>query len=335
MKTVRFILGAALAVSLISPSVFARGRTPGSVLVFPVQDSTNAITGICVTNTNLSPVDGDTNVHYEYANVVENPNNPFKPYNCIVFDRVEYLTPADTLCVVTDCHNAGSQKGYLVVSAEDPDLFDTPWKFDYLVGTEVVLNGSGGIYGLNAISLKAGDALADKAATDADGDGQLDFDGTEYEETPDKLILSSFIAAADSQLALINLTGGPLASNTVLIRAWNDWEFPLSATVIFCCWFNEKLKVVNPLFDEFFLRNNTPNSPFEMDFNCDNDDDAETGWAVIDSILVQESGGGIIEADGALLGALTAGGQTFVDYGVLLWESDETQDNGAFVDFGI
>jgi hypothetical protein len=305
------------------------------VLIFPVQDSTNAITGICVTNTNLQPVSGDTNAHYEYANVIPNPNDPFKPLNCIVFDRVEYLTPADTLCVVTDCHNPGSQKGYLVVSAEDPDLFDTPWKFDYLVGTEVVLNASGGIYGLDAISLKAGAALAEKAATDADLDGQLDFDDVEYEGTPDTLILSSFIAAADSQLALINLTGGPVAVNTVLIRAWNDDEFPLSATVRFCCWFNEQLKVVSPLFDEFYLRNNTPNNPFEMDFNCDNNDDSETGWALIDSILVQEAGGAVIEADGAMLGALTAGGQTFVDYGVLLGESDATQTNGAFVDFGI
>jgi hypothetical protein len=60
----------------------------------------------------------------------------------------------------------------------------------------------------------------------------------------------------------------------------------------------------------------------------------ETGWARIDSILVTTAGGTILDFDGAMLGAITAGPGPSIDGAHLLWESVETQANGQFVDFG-
>lgn len=340
----RFLTGAA-ACAVLASTAFAGGRNPGSVLVYPVHYSGQFATVVSVTNTNLVPenpnsLGGATNVHFEYVNAIYNPYDYFCPLDCIVFDRVEYLTPADTLSVLTAFHNAtfvgtggdmyGSE-GYLVVSAEDPYAFDAPWSHNYLVGSELVLNPTGGMYSVNAIAMNAvGD---DGVATDADADGQLDFDGIEYEEIPDVLMIDSFLAAAGSSLALINFTGGPKAENTVLFRVWNDNEFPLSATLTFCCWFNQPLYYVNPLFSESFLENNTPHDPTELDITGDGNDDLQTGWATIDSILVLTSGGSVLANDGAMLGSITAGPASFIDGGRLLWESVETQDNGQFVDY--
>ena len=62
-----------------------------------------------------------------------------------------------------------------------------------------------------------------------------------------------------SELALINLTGGPLDINTVYFSVWNDNEFAMSATRPFNCWFNCPLAQISPLFTQAFLAC-TPNA---------------------------------------------------------------------------
>jgi hypothetical protein len=295
MKAVRLIC-AALVVASLTPAAFAGGRNPGSALVFPVQrtgGAGNFFTLVSVTNTNTQPqtpqsFGGSTLVHYEYVNTVPDPANPAIPLACTVFNRVEFLTPADTLSVATWCHNAvtpSGQQGYLVVSAQDPSKFDTAWKFDHLIGSELVVNAVGGVYSLNAIPFNAGPSdpagggLMDGDPTDVDLDGQLDFDGVEYEAIPDVLYIDSFVAILGSSLSLVNLTGGPHARNTVAFDVWNDNEFPLSATLVMGCWFDLPLSSVSPLFEQWFLVMNTPHDPQELDINCDGLGDLETGWA--------------------------------------------------------
>ena len=218
------------------------------------------------------------------------------------------------------------------MSAENPAAFDTPWSHNYLVGSELNLTGTGGVYSLNAIPLRA--IGPDGASTDADGDGQLDFDDVEYEAVADSLVIDSFIALANSSLTLINLTGGPQARNTILFQVWNDAEFQLSTTLTFKCWFSQPLTNISPLFTNTFLALNTPSDPRELDINCDGFQDAETGWARIDSLLVTTTGGSIISSDGAMVGAIAADASALLDGGHLLWESDATQTNGQFVDYG-
>jgi hypothetical protein len=291
--------GAAFLFSLVPVAATGPGgRHPGSVGVFTVhrsgaqpEDGGTFFTILSVTNTATDPATpadpgGSTNVRYEYVNVVPDPADPFVPLACSTFDRVEFLTPADTLSVLTSCHNAtapGGQQGYVVVSAEDPSLFGTPWSHNHLVGSELVVTGSGGMYSLNMVSLPS--PVADGDPTDLPDvagnppNGRLDFNGVEYAALPDELLIDSFVALAGSQLALLNLTGGAKAVNTVKLTVWNDDEFPLSATRAFACWFDQPLVAVSPLFSEGFLANNTPNDPQELDVNCDGLGDFETGWA--------------------------------------------------------
>ncbi len=332
----RVLLASIVLAGLITPTALADRGKPGSVLIFPVHKAGGVFTMISVTNTNLMPetpisFGGSTNLHFEYANTVPDPQNDFCPQDCIIIDRVEFLTPADTMTVAAACHNALNEDGYLVVSAEDPSLFSTPWSHNYLIGSETVVNPTGSIYSIDAIPLLAVGAAG--SATDLDGDHQLDFDGLEYEELPDILMIDSFLPAGNPFLTLINLTGGPTARNTVLFQIWNDNEFPLSSTLTFKCWFDQPLSDVSPVYTESFLENNTPHDPSEFDFDCDGFGEFELGWTRIDSILVSTAGGGVVAVDGALLGALTAGGGTFVDGGRLLWESSATQVNGQFVDY--
>jgi hypothetical protein len=328
------LFAAALVGSMLVSNAMADGRKAGSVLLFPVHRSGNAFTVLSVTNINLVPqtrvsFGGSTNVHYQYVNVTPNRVNPFRPLNCLIYDRVEFLTPADTLSVLTACHNAtfGLQEGYVVVNAEDPTLFRTPWSHNYLIGSELVISGSGVIYSTEAIPLSS--PVNEHLPTDLNSNRRLDFDGLEYEKLSDILYIDSFIALSGSQLSLTNLTGDQQDINTIYLSVWNDNEFPMSATIEFNCWFDQPLVNVSPLFDDDFLRR-SPQDPRELDLNCDGRGDLETGWASIESLGVRNPGGAVISADGAVIGSITVGSNRAIDGGRLLWESRELQNNGSF-----
>jgi hypothetical protein len=332
----------AAAVGFFTPPTLADGRNPGSTLIYPVHrsgdienaggESNSYFTIISVTNTNTNPVDGHTLVHYEYANGIPDPDEPFLSSGWTVFDRIELLTPTDTLSVLTSCHNATSpqgMEGFLAISAQDPDQFNVAWAFDYLIGSEFVINRSGGMYSVNAVPFEARQAAGDP--TDVNGNGRLDFDDVEYEGIPDVLYIDSFVAVAGSQLALVNLTGTAQDTNMVQFTVWNDNEFPLSAQVKFNCWFDQPLTTVSPLFHNYFLQQSTPHDSSELDVTCNGVNNYETGWARIDSLGVRNAGGTLIDPDGALLGCITgAGDRTFFDGGHLLWESTDKQLNGSY-----
>jgi hypothetical protein len=338
--------GAALVFGLIEQSGLP-GYKPGSLGVFVVHHTQVVInkyedgavspfaTLISVTNTNTAPqtpttFGGSTNVHYEYVNATPNPADPFLP-TCQVVDRVEFLTPADTLTVAVHCHDPSgslSQEGYLVVTAQDPSQFDVDWTFNHLIGSELVLNLSGSAYELEMISFEG--LTGDNQPTDKNRDHEKQLDGLEYSAIPDVLMADSLIPFLGQQLALINLTGGLEARNTVHFDIWNDNEFQLSANRTFACWFDQPLENISPIFTNQFLAFNTPNDPNELDINCDHTGDIETAWARIQSIAVRSVGGELISTDGALLGAITAQPSALKTGAHLLWESPEDQANGVF-----
>jgi hypothetical protein len=336
---------AALCTATLASDALAGGREPGSLLIYPVHRSgglsgpTNGVaqgffTVVSVTNINLAPatilsLGGSTNVHFYYVNVQKNIFDQFKPYGCSIFTRGEPLTPADTLSVLTSCHNAtfGGQEGYLVVAAENPTLFQTAWSHNHLLGSELVLAASGISYSVEAVALQSPKAAG--AATDENSNMAFDFDGVEYEPLPDLLYLDSFIGICESALALINFTGTDADTNRVLFSVWNDYEYPLSATIEFKCWFEAKLSHISSLFTEQFLAS-TPNDPNELDIDCNGYDDLEAGWAIIESLGVRNPGGSLIAADGAMLGALTTGVGSILNGGRLLAESKVKQTNGSF-----
>ena len=335
MKALHLLAGAALFAAALAPEAQADGRNPGSLLVYTVHRSgTMMFTIVCVTNTATLPqtpasFGGSVNAHFEYVNVTPNPADPFMPLSCTIFDRVEFLTPADTLCVLTTCHNAsapGGQEGYLVITAEDPRFFQRTAIHNDLIGSEMVVNGAGAVYSINAIAFEAGD-------DDVPSTGELPLNGVCYELAPDVLYIDSYVALAGSQLALINADGAFRDKNDVYFAVWNDNERALSATLRFNCWFDQPLTSVSPLFAEAFLQS-LPNDPQELDINCDGIGDIETGWATIDSRGVFQPGGQPIltpgATDGALLGSITAGPTTSINGGRLLWEFG-TQPDGELL----
>lgn len=327
------VLAAALA-AVLAPSALAGGREPGSLLIYPVHRSGGFFTIVSVTNTNLLPANqlslgGTTAAHFQYVNVDPNPYNPFRPYGCSVFDRVEILTPADTLSVLTTCHNASAtfQEGYLVVAAEDPRAFHVPWSHNYLLGSEFVVSPTGITYSVEAVALQS--PVAAQQPTDLNSNSAYDFDNAEYQQLPDLLYIDSFIALGGSSLSLINFTGQGDDINTVLFSVWNNYEFPLSVTLQFNCWFDQPLTRISSLFSEAYLLS-TPHDPHELDINCDGVGDLMTGWAQIQSIGVRMTGGGSVASDGAMLGAITSGSTAIIDGGRLLAESRTKQGNGSF-----
>ena len=134
------IVPAALAALLLLPAVVwaqPLHLEPGSALVYPLFDSTHgAGTVLCVTNTNTSNRycddtdyrEGDIVIHYQY----------FDGDDCLEFDRYEFLTPGDTLCVLAAHHNPDHDRGFLFVAAVDPSTFQKV-VFPYLIGSAIVV----------------------------------------------------------------------------------------------------------------------------------------------------------------------------------------------------
>lgn len=340
MSVASRLLAAGLLAAL-APAALGDGLTPGSVLIYPIQRSSTFdpdgnvfFSVISVTNSNLTPsvggsLGGSTSVHWEYVNTVANPANSQLPLDCQVVDRVEYLTPADTRSVLTNCHNASpGQEGYLVITALDPTKFKQPWSHNYLMGSEMVVQSSSLVYFINAIPF---DAIADEGQpTDEDNDGELDFDNVEYEGIPDDIYLDIFTGGISSSLILINMTGGFAFTANVGFDIWNDNEFPLSTTIAFRCWMEELIGDISPIFTIEFLTNNTPHDPNELDFTCNNVGDLETGWCRIRGLNAFSDVESI--QNPALLGAYAKGILPFG--GRRLWESPELQENGDFFKTG-
>ncbi len=319
----------------LSPA-HADGRTPGSVLVYTMhRSSPMTFTALSVTNTDLrsagfGTVGGTTQIHWEYMNVLANPASRFMPLDCSVQNRVEVLTPGDTRAVLARCHNATTNReGYAVVTARNPTKVDEPWSHNELIGSEIVVNALKGFYALNAAPFESIQPKGQR--TDIDNDGQLDFDGIEYEGVPDDLY-GEFVALAGSSLTLLNLSGGTAFTANITMDLFNDAEMPMSVSFGFRCWFEEALEDISIMFSEAYLKS-VPNDPTELDLDCDNDDDAETGWfrirgnnysSPVDTCL-----------NPALLGSITAGPRrATVNGGHLLWESDQLQFNGDFFKTG-
>lgn len=337
LLTRTFLLLSTVLSFLAAPAA-ADAREPGSVLVFPIHRSAPwGFTVLSITNINTDPAlpwddGGTTGLQFQYVNVLGDPSSS-SALGCFVFDRVETLTPADTMSVVTNCHNvSGIQQGYVVVSAQDPTLFKTDWKHDYLIGSEIVVTPMGRAYTINAVPFRAGEALAHQALTDLDGDGVQDYNGFEYELPPDELYVDNFIAATLSSLTLLDFTSGPLFTTSVKFDVWNDNEFALSATKQFRCWFEQRLPEVSQVFSESFLSINTPHDPMEFDVDCMGEGDLETGWARIRGNTASSFSAEINNP--SLLGAITAGPIEKLSFGGrLLWESKQRGRAGAFLNY--
>lgn len=371
MKAVRLLSLAALVAVSLAPNVLANGRKPGSVLFYPsvltdfVPNSfsrpNGILTFVSVTNTNLDTdfgqlgVGGTTNVHFEYVNATfdkfDHGNPPLA--HCQIVNRTRVLTPADTLTVLTACDNGGSaanvRLGYLVITAEDVNLPaspGTPWSHDFLIGSSLQINlAVGSAYSMNAIPFDAGAGVAFHDATErAPVNHNLDFDGIEYEQVPDVLYGDAVVDVLAPSLALINLEGGINAINTVQMNMYDDDENPFSVSFPMRCWFEWPLFLIADFFLPSFQQSNGIGTSSEVDAGCIGvpANSINVPWFSVESIGVANFGGAPLAADGALLGAITAGYEGFpndLSNGHLLWESKNPNEepagtaiNGSFLE---
>ena len=322
---INFVLALRLTIGTFALSLplplHAQAPRPGSVLVFPLHDSESLLTLVSVTNTNLTS-GGDVRATFRYVNVTPDPQSALNPLHCNATYRGELLTPGDTVTTLTACHNAGRDRGYLVVSAASPSAgFAT--SHNHLVGSSLVISPLGSVYSVPPYSFEA--LAAEGSATDADIDGRLDFDGIEYRELPRYLFADSIFGIANTRLVLLHLDSSLNDDVTVKLDIMNDNEFPLSYTFTFRCWFEIPLAELSPMFTQNFLAS-TPHDPDEIDINCDGVGDLESAWFRIDPI--SSSNGFQTSTDPAVLGGLTAGAFD-LEAGRILWGTGTTP-NGEF-----
>jgi hypothetical protein len=241
-------------------------------------------------------------------------------YNCTEFNRTEKLTPNDTLTVVVTAHNAQQALGYVYAFAKNAHNGD-PIDFDWLIGHEIIVDGIDTFeYGFNPWVFQG--VPGEGNVTDVDADGILDLDGNEYEMVADKLLFPRFFGQGDifeSNLILINLTGGTKFLATVDMLIYNDNEQTFSAEYSFMCWARVPLADISGAFLEQFL-DTTENDPDEL-YGMDA---IEIGWFRVDGAVASSSA--VTLDDPAILGALTEQVGPF-GAGDLPFEWG-TQDNG-------
>lgn len=308
------------ALGLLIP-VPASAQEPASVLIFPNQPSSaDRLTLTTVTNSDSQrPI----TAFFHYINAIQDPDDPLFPRECQTFCRPESLTPADTITVLTTCHNAGSvHGGYLVVSARDPAT-GASVSHDYLIGSSLVVHASGVTYTLGAYGFRA---IPPKGSnTDLDFDGKLDFDDIEYEKMPSRVHLDSFLGLPGSRLTLVNFSGDPEADVSVYIAIWNDNERAMSLSFRFRCWFEIDLTRLSGAFSQAYLHT-TDHDPQEIDLNCDRHGDLQAGWARFTAISARR--GGKYVSRPPILGALVPGPYSAAG-AKLLW-GDPVKQDGEF-----
>jgi len=212
---------------------------PGSVLVFPLVDSTDGnSTLISVTNMNTNQescgdgyAGGDVVLIYRYVN----------GEGCGYSGIFEALAPGETRTVLAKKHFPEFTRGYLVVSALSPDSPHHLVNFNYLVGRAIVLGPNRETaWSYNACTFRAvydgfGDDC-DRVNPDLDSDGKIDFDKFEYEGMPEYIMAPSFMEEVkfDSRLVLMStVRSGPAAVN-ITIRNNQGETFSKSLTLY--CW---------------------------------------------------------------------------------------------------
>jgi hypothetical protein len=270
-------------------------RNPGSLLVFPEFDSRpGSTTLITVTNT-----DGDfTPVGTLYAGTVQvefvyvgkyGPGG--QPLECLEVNRTHTLSPNDTLSVVARAHNPNQEQGYLYVFAKSPATGQAI-VHDHLIGQSIVLDGFSGADDSSEPYVFQG-VGAQGDPTDRDGDGVRDLNGLEYTCSPDKLLVPRFLGqdafphlgeGFQSELVLVNLTGGTSFTALVDVLLYNDNEEVFSAQTSFECWVKRPLLDISGAFGQSFLAgsNQNPNEILGATTR-------ESGWFRLDGRVASSS----------------------------------------------
>lgn len=232
-------------------------RLPGSLLLFPEFDNLDGdVTVVTVTNVDCTRQSEDTIVEFKYID----------KDTCAEFNREEILTPCDTLTLLTNVHNPEDEQGYLYVFAKDER--GNPVVNNNLIGNLMVISGFEAFdYSVNPVAFlgigsNSGIVQPTGTQTDLDDDGVLDLDAREYEPAPEVITIPRFLgqdeeegpALFQSQLILINLSGGSQFETTLDCLLYNDNEESFSFNHTFDCWEKTRLRDINFAFSNSFLQ---------------------------------------------------------------------------------
>jgi hypothetical protein len=263
-----------LAVLAGAGALHAEGRNPGSLLVFPEFNNSNGHhTLITLTNANHDPSGAAVRVEIVFING-SGPNATL----CTETNATVILTPEDTYTFLTSSLAPGLQQGYVYAFAKD--VQGRAMSFDWLIGDDLLLDGVNNFdYSVEPYSFRAMTSFG--TPTDVDHDGIRDLNGIEYEMSPAKIYVPRFLGQGgpyDSQLVLINLTGGAQFTALLDFLVYNDNEEVFSSNYAFRCWTKTPLSSISNLFTQSFLATFTTQDPLEMIGMPQ----IETGWFEID-----------------------------------------------------
>src|SRR4029079_2301057 len=150
----------------------------------------------------------------------------------------------------------------------------------------------GGAFECGPYVYKAGARLQPGSSTDLDNDGLRDLNGSEYEQSPDHILVPRFFGqvpgAVNDDLVLINLTGGAQFFATVNFLVYNDNEEVYSAQYFFQCWARVPLGTISGVFTNAFLLS-SGFAPGESTGITVNNAPLKTGWYRIDGGVAQSS----------------------------------------------
>jgi hypothetical protein len=268
----------------------AGGRNAGSLLLYPEFDNrVGSVSVLTITNVDDA---NSVDVEFVYIGRYNGPNNTL--VNCAEFNRVENLTPNDTLTLLTGVHNPQQDQGFVYAFAREGVA--NPVLHNGLIGNVMTIQAmfSGIEYSINAV------AYLGINPTD-DGNGLRDLDGNEYETSPAEIQIPRFFGQGGfftSELVLIGLSGGSKFITTVDFLIYNDNEEAFSAEHSFYCWDRIPLTTVSTVVDNNFLQMNTNHDLLETL----GAPDKETGWIRMFGAIASSTSTDI--ADPAVYGVL-------------------------------
>jgi streptogramin lyase len=268
-------------------------RRPGSLLVYPEFDNRfGSQTLLTVTNSDALGPAVDVELVY-----VGREGAFGQPVGCLEFNDTVTLTPNDTLTLITSAQDPDHARGYVYAFAK---RFGQPIVHDHLSGSLRIISGLlAQDFQVNPfVHLGIG---APGSPTDADHDGIRDLDDVEYSCSPDELLVPRFLAqqaGIQSELVLINLTGGGAFTAIANLLVYNDNEEVFSASHQFSCWEKIRLSQISNVFLQSFL-SQTHDAPNEIVGATR----IEAGWFRIDGSIAFSTARSI--PDPALLGYLT------------------------------
>lgn len=283
---------------------------PGSLLIFPeVESSAGISTLVAVTLADGAP--GNRLVRFVYVD----------DDTCSTLTQARVLTPNDSYIAIASADMPAFTRGWMYAFVDGPSGF--PIAHDHIAGSSLRLDGLQALeYGIDAIPFRS----PRSANTDADGDGLRDLNGIEYDSAPDRLVFPQFLGSRltrESDLILINLSGGGAFTASVEFQIFNDNEQAFSAQTSFTCWTKRTLSSISTAFLHDFLVGLTNHNVNEV-LGWGN---VESGWFTVDGVTSSSAQATI--TDPAILGVLVQRMDT--TYAVRLPYYEGEQSNGDLV----